>query len=164
MPTADTALRGLRRAAAAALATACVTAGSSTSAQQVDFYGTGVITYFSTACGGWRAPAIVKVRYRPGGVGGNGPDGRMSFFFSTFAAGFRVRGSGIDGTFREAEAGYVGSSAFGDDPVRIRAIRQQPANIRPGTPALTKRFRILDYDDRPGCNLTLEARLLREPS
>lgn len=164
MRIADTGLRRLRRTIAASLATVCVAAGSTASAQQVNFFGTGVITYFSEDCGGWRAPAIVKVRYRPGGVGSNGPDARMSFFFPTFAAGFRVRGSGIDETFRQAEAGYVGSSAFGDRPVRIRAILQQPANIRPATPALTKRFRILGFDDRDGCNVTLEARLLRQPS
>ena len=134
-------------------------------AQQADFVGTGVLSDFSETClaNGWGGPAIVKARYRPAAVGSNGTDGRLSFFFDTFASGFRVRGSGFDNTFRSTEATYVGSAGFSGIPAQIRITAQRPANLRANTRFADVTFRILDYDDQEGCDLTLETRLTLRP-
>lgn len=160
----------LRRASLrAGLATAlAVASGLAVSAETVEFRGGGYLSGLSQACqdAGWPSagPFFVNARYQPPRLGDNGPQTRLSFYLSHYAAGYTLARGNLSRRFQPVAGGAVGPDAqMFDRPARMRVSQQTPANVRMGTPRLRLRGQIRRMDGVPGCTADFDVSLTRRP-
>jgi len=144
------------------------TSAAAASAQTVEFRGGGYLSNLSQACqdAGWAAagPFFVNVRYQPPRLGANGPQTRLSFYLSHYAAGYTLARGNLNRRFQPVAGGAVGPDAqLFDRPARMRVVQQTPANVRMGTPRLRLRGQIRRMDSVPGCTADFDVSLTRRP-
>jgi len=156
----------LRRAilsAALALAAAAALPGGA-AAQSVEFRGFSYVSDFNAACvaDGWTGTPSFYVRYRPFGLGSN-TDSRLAFFDRFYASGYRLADRRFDRTWRDVDAGQVGSSLWAYDAgtSQVRVTTHAPATLTDSTPQIRLVGQIRGWGGVPGCTARFEATVMR---
>lgn len=153
-----------RTMAAAALSMSTFFIAAPAGAQEiVEFRGFGYLQNFTAGCAdtGWVGTPQFNVRYRPSGVGSNGPSSRLSFFDRFYAFSLRLQDGRFNRTWQQVDAGGTGSTTFQwENPASVRVTRHAPSSIGATTPQVRLVGQIRNFDGVVGCNVTFEATLL----
>lgn len=151
-------------AAALALAAAAVPPAAAT-AQTVEFRGFGYVYGFNAACeaDGWVGTPNMLVRYRPYGLGSNGGS-HLAFFERFYASAYRLDGRRFDRTWRDVEAGQVGSLVwvYDEGTSQARVTTHAPATLTATTPQIRLVGQIRGWGGVPGCIASFEATVIRQ--
>jgi len=131
-------------------------------ARPVEWRGIASITNFTSACErhGFIGTLSGQLRYRPSGLGSNGPDSSLSFFLTDYALNLtRVNGR-FTSSFLNVQSTGVHGATWTYRSTRVRLTTHSPASIAVNTAILRLVGQIENIQDLTGCNGDIEATLL----
>lgn len=129
------------------------------SADTVQFRGTSTLSKFTSACAEYGWPTSGKAegtaRYRPPNLGDNDKSTRFAFFFSTYAASYKLEKGTISSSFKPVIGGATGSQTyFFENTPKLRVTSQSPATITDTTKRVKIKGEIQGWDDLPNCSVS----------
>ena len=125
----------------------------SPSAVQYRWLGDLTYTYQTASCIDRVVGDHLIARFRPSGLGANGPNSHISMFYSNYAQGFRVVGP-FTPAWKQAQGQDIGAG-FGTYPpaTYVRFLTQSPAVIAPNTNIITATGSIFNFDYTVNCTV-----------
>lgn len=139
---------------------------SPASAATVEWRGGGYLTSASQACldDGYLPTEYVSVRFRPRGLGDNGPNTKISFFHPLFFATSYVRMNGnFAKSFKPVVSGGVGGGPYVIDKGAKLKATMTPSSVKAGTQTVRIVGEIRYYGGTVGCNMTFDVNLTKRP-
>ena len=132
-------------------------ATSSADAANVKFRGYVCIKSASAGCAaqGWEAGDCSYMSLKPAGIGDNGPQTSLSFFYNFGAVNHSLAsGSPIGTTFKDVTGAFLFSGAY-QTTAKMRFTKQTPADLTTAQDVAVVGD-IRDFDD-DGCNINFKA-------
>ncbi|TCT03339.1 hypothetical protein EDC22_12012 [Tepidamorphus gemmatus] len=148
------------------LAGATVVSAQSVEAQTVEFRGGGFFSFTSQCqAEGWEGTVYASARYRPPGVGSNGPSTRFSVFFPLFyATSFVLQSGNLTAAYKTVDGGGLGSQlwVYPTKP-RMRVTLRSPSAVNASTEAVRLKGQINGFDNVRNCVVDFDVSLTRRP-
>ncbi|MEJ8574933.1 hypothetical protein [Microbaculum marinum] len=146
-------------------AVGAVLLASPASAATEEWRGGVYLTAETPACAedGYQDREYVNVRYRPKGLGDNGPDSRISFFHPLFFATSYRRTGNFTKSYKPVQGGGMSASVWAFENTPRLKLKQSPARLKPSTPSVYITGVIRNYGDYVGCTMSFEGSLTKRP-
>jgi len=140
---------------------------SSPQATEHEFRGGGYVKNFSANCAdnGWTGRYYMSVRYRPPGIGANGPETRITFFFPLFlAANYILESGNLNSNYKDVLGAGMSTRPYDFTIVpQMRVTEMTPNNVTGSTNYITMKGQIKGWSDIQGCRATFEVSLTKRP-
>lgn len=131
-----------------------------------EWRGGGFITPLTQGCAddGWSGPEYASARFRPKGLGDNGPNERISFFHPLFFATSYVRENAkFAKSFKPVIQGGVGSGPYIQPTGAKLKATKTPSNVKAGTETVRLVGEIKNYGAAPNCTMAFDVTLTKRP-
>lgn len=146
-------------AAATALAALLIPAGEAAAAK-VRWVGLFYVDAVSAKCPSDYVGKTWQAKFRPSGLGDNGPTTAISLFHPNGALNWRGKGR-IGAAWKKVASYSIYDTENDIGPVRMRFTEQSPSTLKASTRFITIRGQVEDFDEYAGCTVTFSMPLTK---
>lgn len=136
----------------AILLAALVASTGAVEAAEVQFIGGLNVLTQTQQCTGARVGGIYVARYRPAGIGSNGPHSDFNLYRVDFAEGHRLLNGTFDSSFKGVQAVVVGGGSGSLSGVKIAFSKQ--TTVKANSTNVYIEGDIKNFSGDPGCNVS----------